>query len=227
METAYSVDVTPTQTIGPTPSLPLALKGDTTVILTWDPQQIFPQVDPQLEPFNVDVLLYTFNLDSNRWIMHSALAENMQNDGSADVAIPSDVSSDVAPIVVQVATSLHPSTSFDTDGLYRELFRSRQRVGIWSSEYYYVNPDVAGMGGRGLCQEWNEQEDASIPTSLVEGSTPCAPTLAQAQLVSSGLSEIVLESVYGNSLFREQWINTFHAGSARCFRQATLSLDSS
>lgn len=220
METAHRVDVTPSPSS--TSSLPLALTGDTTATLTWNPQHIFPQVNPELEPFNVDVLLYTFNVDSAQWEEHSILADNIGNDGSEVVTIPSGVTSDVLPIAIQVATSLNPSTRFDREGLYRELFRSQQRVGIWSSEYYYINPDVAGMGGRELCQDWNQQEGTGVPTSLVSGSTPCAPTLAQARLASSGLSEIMLRSVYGNSLFSEQWTSTFHSGSTRCFRQATL-----
>lgn len=205
-----------------TPSLPLTLTGDTTVTLTWNPTQIFPQVNPQLEPFNVDVILYTYNLRSAGWEERSILAENIGNGGSTLVTIPSGVSNDVVPIAIHVATTLHPSTELNRDGLYMELFRSQQRVGIWSAEYYYVNPSIAEMEGRALCRDWNEREGSSLPTSLVDGSTPCAPTVAQARLASSGLSEIVLTSVYGNNLFSEHWTDTFHTGSAHCFRQTIL-----
>lgn len=217
MESAHQVNVCPT--LSPTP---LALSGDTTVTLTWNPKHVFPQVDPQLEPFNVDIILYTFDLASASWVEHSILFENVANDGSMIVTIPSGVSNDVVPIAIHVATTLHPSTELNRVGLYMDLFQSQQRVGIWSAEYYYVNPDIAGMDGRGLCQNWNEQEGASVPSSLIEGSTPCAPTVAQAELVTSGLSEILLNSVYGNTLYSEQWSKTFHAESARCFRQTIV-----
>ena len=132
------------------------------------------------------------------------------------VTIPSGISVVANPIAIQVATSL---AGFDRDGLYRKIFRSQQRVGIWSSEYYYVNPE---MDLRRLCQEWKEGEGDGVPASLMEGSTPCAPTLAQARLLTSGLSEIVLRSAYGNALYSTHWMNTFHHDASWCFKQTAL-----
>lgn len=216
MERAHRVEVNPHSSL----ALPLVFTDDTAITLSWNPQHIFPQVNPDLEPFNVDVLLYTFNVDSAQWVEHSILADNIDNDGSMLVTIPFGISDDVVAMAIQVATSLNANAAITSDGLYMKLFRAGQRVGIWSAEYYYVNPNIARMTGRGLCQNWNTQEP--IPDSLVAGSTPCAPTVQQAQLASSGLSEIVLDSVYGSSLYSRQWADTFHPGTSRCFKQATL-----
>lgn len=213
METAYQVNVFPATT----PSSSLAITGGSTVTLAWNPNHILPQVDP--ETFRVDVLLYTFNLDSGLWEEHSVLADNIPNLGSEMLTVPSGISASVNPIAMQVATSLHPSTRFDTDGLYRKVFRSQQRVGIWSSEYYYINPE---MDSRRLCRDWNEEEGDNVFQSLMDGSIPCAPTLPQARLLTSGLSEIVLKSAHGNTLFSTQWMGTFHHGASQCFKQTTL-----
>ncbi len=215
MERAHRVDVTPHSSL----ALPLVFTDDTAITLSWNPQHIFPQVNPDLEPFNVDVLLYTFNVDSAQWVEHSILADNIDNDGSMLVTIPFGISDDVVAMAIQVATSLNANAAITSDGLYMKLFRAGQRVGIWSAEYYYVNPNIARMTGRGLCQNWNTQEP--IPDSLVAGSTPCAPTVQQAQLASSGLSEIVLDSVYGSSLYSRQWADTFHPGTSHCFKRDT------
>jgi hypothetical protein len=211
MERAYRVDVMSTPS-HPSYS-PLVFTEGTNISLTWNPQDVFPQ---SAEPFNVDVLLYMFHLDLSQYVRHSILAENKENNGNMIVTIPSGISSDVVPIALQVAKSLHPS-EFIPDGLFRDLFFHRQRVGIWSSEYYYVNSSLSGIDDQS-CQEWNQLESKHAPLSDV----PCAPTLPQVQMASSGLSEIVLESVYGNFLYRQQWLDTFHEGSAQCFRQTVL-----
>ncbi len=224
IERAHQVDLSPS----PLPSRPLLLMDGTSLELTWSPAEIFPEANTNNAPFNLDILLFTLTLDrgSTRWVKHSTLVENTDNDGSEVVALPTGISSDdIVPVVIQIATSLHPSTRFDTDEmLYMKLFRSQQRVGVWTSEYYYVSPVAAGRGGRQMCQDWYDQEPDNLPVALTTGSTPCSPTLAQAQLPTSGLMEVSLTSALGgNSLYRGQWFDTFHKEAVQCFREAAAA----
>lgn len=196
---------------------PLLLTDGARVRLTWSPQAIVPQVSNQV---NLDLLLYTLDADSAQWEEHSVLISNTPNDGTADFDLPADVSGDdVIPIAIQVATSLDPGTSFasSVDEIYRRLFNSRQRAGIWTSQFYLTFTEADGMQRRQMCLEWSDDQPESIPDS-----TPCPPTLERAQLASSGVTEVVMGSALGSRMYQEQWMETFHPEAERCFREAAI-----
>lgn len=215
MDIAHQVDLVP---FSPSP-LPLVLTDGTTATVTWSPQGILPNVDSDL---NVDILLYTYSTGSAQWEEFAVLADNTENDGSESITLPADISMDVVPLVVQVATTLNPAATFNHD-LHMMLFQSQQRAGVWSAESYYINPDITRINGRALCQEWYDQEPSDVQVTLMTGSTPCAPTLEQARLPTSALLEVRMGSKDANSLYREQWSRTFHGETTHmCFKQAIV-----
>ena len=213
MDTAHQVHLVPFSSPSP---LPLALTDGTGLTVTWSPQAILP--NNVNSDFNIDILLYTYNTDSAQWEEFAVLADNTENDGLESVTIPTGISMDVVPLVVQVATTLNPAATLNHD-LHTKLFRSQQRAGVWSAERYYINPDITR---RELCQEWYDEEPSGVQITLTTNSTPCAPTLEQARLPTSGLSEIRLGSK-DDSLYREQWSRTFHGETTHtCFKQAIV-----
>ena len=216
MDTAHQVHLVPFSSPSP---LPLALTDGTGLTVTWSPQAILPSIVNS--DLNVDIVLYVYNTDSAQWEEFAVLADNTENDGLESVTIPTGISMDVVPLVVQVATTLNPAATLNHD-LHTKLFQSQQRVGVWSAERYYINPDITRGNRRALCQEWYDEEPSDIQITLTTGSTPCAPTLNQARLPTSGLSEIRLGSK-DDSLYREQWSRTFHGETTpTCFKQTIV-----
>ncbi len=222
IERGHQVDLGQT----PPSSVPLAFSDGSILSLTWSPQAVFPQVDADVDPFNVDIHLYTLDTSLDVWNYHSSIVSNTQNDGSEIMPFPSSLSDDITPFIIYVATSLDPSTRFNSaDLLYMKIFRSNQRVGIWTSIYYYINPRLDGLDGRSLCLQWYDQEpDISPLGSLGEEFPPCAPTREQAELPTSGLIEVDMSSPSGDTRYGMKWINTFHPRTQRCFRQSMVDM---
>ena len=218
VEEGYQVHLSNTSS-----SHPLLLTDQSTLELTWSPEDVLPQVNLQTDPYKIDILLYTLDTDSAQWVEHSILADNVPNNGSETVRLPSGLASDVVPFAILVATSLNSATVFDTDGLlYMKLFRSQQRAGVWTSQYYYVNPLATGIRARELCSEWFASEPQVVPVHLGNDSTPCPPTQDRARLASSGMTEVRVQSVFNRSEYGELWMQTFHPRAEVCFRQALL-----
>ena len=84
---------------------------------------------------------------------------------------------------------------------------------MWTSQYYYVNPDLSGLNGRDECENWHDME-----TVVPEEEIPCPPTLDRAQLPNSGLIAFSLRQ----TLYDDHWLETFHQGAAACFKQALV-----
>lgn len=225
IERAHHVDISPT----PLQPQPLVLTDASRLTLSWPPEQVFPQANQDENPVNVDILLFTLDTDSGQWVEFDTLiASNTANDGTEVVTLPMEISNDVVPIAIQIATSLDPSTRFsNTEALYRKLFLLQQRVGVWSSEYFYMSSDVTGMSGRQLCKDWYDEQPDNLPVSLTVDSLPCAPTLMQAQLPTSRLTEVDLVSMLGEDslMYRDHWFSTFHEEAVQCFRQTSTNSD--
>lgn len=217
IEAGHKADLIPPSTT----SFPLLLSDNDSITLTWNTSSIFPQVNPEAAPPNLDIILYKFDTSSAQWEEHNLLVSRMVNDGSEQLSIPVGVSDDITPIVIHIATTLDPNTDFGEDNdLYREIFRMQQRVGVWTSEYYYINPRLATSEGRDMCMEWYNAQPVDLPSSLTSGSLACAPTEDRARLPTSGLQEVDLVSLSGNTAYREHWLRTFHPRVEKCYKEA-------
>ena len=215
-----------------TPS-PLILTDLASVTLTWDPQRVLPSImaehlQPQ-EPFTVDIILYALDTDSAQWAEFVTLAMSVSNSGSHTVVLPEGAfSEEIVPITFHVAVSFQSTAQ---QGVHAEVLRTQQRVGVWTAEYYYINPlslnEATSM--RSKCREWHSrelQEAASEGSdnvaTVMAASQPCGATVERALVVGSGLTEVNVTSIYGSgsSRYHDRWMQTFHPGARRCFRQA-------
>ena len=215
LEKAHQVDViTPTNTVN--------FSAESTVELQWNPLSVFPRNSSS--DFQVTISMHRLNLENGEWELMHTFTSNSPNDGQESVTIPRnlDRNIEILPVVFQVAASVNPVSTVQSGTLYTRLVMSGQKAGRWSSQYYYVNPLVATQTSYYLCQSWYENEPDNTGSQLLEMNTPCPPQEAQARAPNSGLVELDYTSFYGNSLYRGQWLRTFHQDVSTCFTSGEL-----
>ena len=218
IEKAHQVSAT-------TPTNTVYFTAGNTVELEWNPLSIFP--GSSSSDWQVTISMYGLNLENENqgWELLHIFSPNSPNDGQESIVIPNDLDRniEILPIVFEVSASVDPGGSVQSGTLYTELVRSGQKAGLWTAQYYYINPLVANRTGYYLCQSWYESESQSTaPQLLVEATMPCPPQEAQARAPNSGLMEIDYTSFYGNSGYRTQWLRTFHQDAATCFSTGDL-----
>ena len=218
IEKAHRVNAT-------TPTNTVYFTAGSTVELEWNPLSIFP--GSSSSDWRVTISMYCLNLENENqgWELLHIFSPNSPNDGQESVIIPNDLDRniEILPIVFQISASVNPVGTVQSGTLYTELVMSGQKAGLWTAQYYYINPLVANRTGYYLCQSWYESESRSTATQLlVEATMPCPPQEAQARAPNSGLMEIDYTSFYGNSGYRTQWLRTFHRDAATCFSTGDL-----
>ena len=205
IEKAHQINAT-------TPTKTVNFSAGSTIKLEWNPLSIFP--GSSSSDLQVTISMYSLNLENENvgWELLHIFSPNSQNDGQESVVIPSDWDRniEILSVVFQVSASINPGNMVQSGTLYTELVVSGQKAGLWTAQYYYINPLVVNRTGYYLCQSWYESESRSTTTQfLVEATTPCPPQEAQARAPNSGLMEIDYTSFYGNSGYRTQWLRTF------------------
>ena len=217
MESTHQVDLTPSISS----SFPVLFSITTyqSITLTWNPVHIIPILDVNLNPFNLDIFLYIMDTTTGFWKERTILAENILNNGSRTVTLPAAKhSDDILPLVIYVSSTLNADIQFCcSDQLILNIFRSMNQVGVWSSQYYYVNPDLANQRGWDKCNEWYRME-----TAVSDIQIQCPPTVDRARLQNSELIETNFTSMSGNTLYGTQWLNSFHRGAQYCFKQVLV-----
>lgn len=170
--------------------------------------------------------MYTLNLENGDLELIHRFTSNSPNDGQESVVIPSDLESlrnvKILPVLFLVSASVNPVSTAQSGTQYTNLVLSGQKAGRWSSQYYYINPSVTNRTAYHDCQAWYEGESENLRMQLLEESMPCPPREEQARAPNSGLAEINYTSFYGNSLYRMQWLNTFHQDASTCFGSGDL-----
>ena len=208
----------------------------TDIEITWDPENVFPQVDTA-NTFMVDIYIYTYNYETSKWKLNSRKL-NQTNNGHADLIM--------GPLIkVVVATYIHVTvgqlddSSFDDDRNLIESLHSTKsipfpsRVGIWSGLFFSVHNQKGARKTKAnkirkelfnkKCSEWCNRNKETIPDDVIKSLPPCPPSLDRAQLPNSALQEESFESSLYSTSYHSQWMSTFHPGASVCYVQATVT----
>ena len=218
IEKAHRVNAT-------TPTNTVYFTAGSTVELEWNPLSIFPESSSS--DWRITISMYGLNLENENqtWELLHIFSPDSQNDRQESVVIPNDLDRniEILPVAFQVSASVNPDGTVQSGTLYNKLVISGQKAGLWTAQYYYINPLVANRTGYYLCQLWYESNSQGTVTQLlVEATMPCPPQEAQARAPNSGLMEIDYTSFYGNSPYMRQWLRTFHQDAATCFSTGDL-----
>ena len=208
----------------------------TDIEITWDPENVFPQVDTA-DTFMVDIYIYTYDYDISKWKVNSGKL-NQSNNGHAELSM-------VRLNKVVVATCIHvtvgqiENSSFGDDRKLIESLHSTKpipfpsRVGIWSGLFFSLFNSKTGTNTQAKnirknifntgCSEWYNRNIETIPDDVIKSLPPCPPSLDRAQLPNSGLEEESFESSLYSTSYHSQWMSTFHPGASACYDQATVT----
>ena len=133
IQKTHGVDVKPS----------LVMDSRTDIEITWDPENVFPQVETA-NTFMVDIYIYTYNYKTSKWKLNSRKL-NQTNNGHAELRM--------GPLnKVVVATCIHvtvgqienSNSSFDNVRKLIESLHSTKsipfpsRVGLWSGLFFSV-----------------------------------------------------------------------------------------
>ena len=195
-----------------TPTNRVSFTAKDTIQLEWFPGSIFPRNLPS--EFQVNISMYGLNLEKGEWELIRTFLSDSDNDGQEFVIIPEDLNSclEILPVVSASSSTIRSGT------LPTKLIESGQSAGRWSSQYYYINPIVATRTSYHLCESWYMEEAEGATGALFSDDlSPCPPQESQARIINSRLIEIDYTSFFGSTMYRRQWLRTFHPGASTCF----------
>lgn len=221
----------PGPSVNPSLSPMLHFIAESRVLVTWDPDSLFPMSDPN--SYVVDIALSQLNLNTGIWERLQTLASEEENDGMAEVDFPSVSGGpmsmdDVAPIVndthpvsIEVVVASMPTVQGGVS-----VLRGRRQTGSsllsivgfvkrWTPIAFFTRV-IVGVALRAACELWCSQQPDGIGEDILSRVPPCPRTVAQARAPNSGFTEDA-----GAARFLSQ--NFFHRGAESCFRQTTFN----
>ena len=173
--------------------------------VTWNTDEVVPRsLTLASDSFKVNINLYRYIMDTERWEFLEMLREAIDNTGEANVVIR-QLSCDACPVAIAVEVS-------DNSG---PISIGRKAISVvdilagaaklWSTFTHFVKQTTANVL-QDLCQEWCDSQPDNIGQDLLDRLPPCPPTVQRAQL---------------DNRFRldNRFIETFHPGAENCFRQ--------
>ena len=181
--------------------------SEDTVTVLWDSDLLLPTALVEDIEVSVNIDLILIDTESGNVDVLFNLAESIPNDGTYSVVIPNY--DDISSVLIQI--SLAEITAPSTMPSYvQELFNElKGKVKQWS--------EVVTISGsnflRKRCLEWSEGQPKGIGDQLLARLPPCPPTVGRAR------TDSVFEEEDLGDGFRE----TFHPGTASCFRQVVFT----
>ena len=210
----------------------------TDIEITWDPENVFPQVDTA-DTFMVDIYIYTYNYETSIWKRNSKKL-NQSNNGHAELRMGPLIKEVLATCIHVTVGQVEDSSSDNDRKLIESLHSTKSipfpsRVGLWSGLFFSVfNSRTATVTDKEAktirrnifnkkCSGWRERNKETIPEDVIKSLPPCPPSLDRAQLPNSGLEEESFESSLYSTSYHSQWMSTFHPGASVCYVQATVT----
>ncbi len=195
---------------------PLLLTAFEQVTLNYNPPSVLPSETPG--SYQVDVLLYSMDMDSGKWEELSPIQVNAPNSGSLSVSLPMVLTNSIHPIAFFIGTSTSASTS-SSPFTVQALRQSGLRAGIFSSVLYYSAHRTSLESTRqSACDSWYNNPSSGATLSQV----PCPCILEQAALPTSGFELMNFTSIFGRRSYHLQWQSTFHPRAQACYQQVLV-----
>jgi len=181
--------------------------SEDTVTVLWDSDLLLPAdlVEDIEVSVNIDLILV--DTESGDTDVLFNLAESVPNEGVYSVTIPEY--DDVSSVLIQISLA-EIVAPVDTSNYIIELFNElRGKVKQWS--------EVVTISGsnflRDRCQAWSEGQPEGIGDEILARLPPCPPTVERARA----------DSVFEEEDLGDDFRETFHPGTASCFRQVVFT----
>ena len=194
------------------PNIATVFKVGNTLNISWEPASLSGDVNSK-----VDISMHEISNTSDGTFMHNqliVLATNIANSGHATVNISTtQLLSDISSIrAVNIFVKLRKDVQqlVDTTAI-------RNTIGQWSRKLYVSFQKTLSAILYQKCLNWANDEPATIGPILlasVTATVPCPPTVEQA---TPELIPGLIEDT------NKKFIETFHSGASRCFRQRTAT----
>ena len=214
----------------------LVFTSETSVHIQWSPESIFPTDIHGSDMYNVDIELYQMNMDTRKWEMIQCLSSNIENNGSAEVAIPnlSEQTEDnrqrsrepVSAVVIAVGLSLTAQHS-------TIILEKLVRLGLRTLKYAPIRYLVKNAFKRVACEFWSLTQPENIGDEIKRRLPPCPTRMSVVEAPNSGFREERLSSTvnFVGAIQNYQWTTViddafrtyFHPGTDKCFRQIVTS----
>ena len=181
--------------------------SEDSITFLWDSDSLLPSdlVGNIEVSVNIDLILY--NTESSDLNQHFKLAESIPNDGQYNVNIPEY--DDVSDALIQISLS-DIVASHNTSNHVIEVFNElKGKVKQWS--------EIVTISGsnflRERCLKWSAGQPEGIGDEILARLPPCAPTIDRARA----------DSTFEEEDLGDEFRETFHPGTASCFRQAVFT----
>ena len=179
-----------------------------TLQVTWNPTALFRSADPRT--LQVDIHLSRFELSNSltstpRSSRVTTLLSDEANDGMATIQFPTILSEnfEVTAISIEIVVTRILDGGLNLEGAV-------QVAKLWSRIFFN---DAGRSQFSANCQTWIARQPAGINDIIRDRVVPCPPTLLQARVINSGLTDDVTVTESINRMF-------FNRGTDTCFRQA-------
>ena len=177
------------------------------------------------DTYKVDITLYKFDFDQDKWDEVQVLEKQVNNSGVAPVKLPKfgkTMKDSVFSNFESIPITFRVSTRLDT--VKRRKRRQNNVIDVvreWASTYFLAK---SRTDLKKRCLQWYDEEIAKIADIMVLADTlsACPPTRVQANLPNSGFEREHLSS-YIAAVFEsyvKRYQDFFHPNTSVCYRQS-------
>jgi len=181
--------------------------SEDTITVQWPSDMLLPAALVGDIEVSVNIDLMLIDTESGDIDDLFNLAESVPNDGIYRGTVPDY--NDISSVLIQISLAeiISPgNASIYTMDLVNEL---KGEVKQWS--------EIVAISGsnflRDRCQEWSEGQPEGIGNDILARLPPCPPTVERARA----------DSIFEEEDLGDEFRETFHPGTASCFRQVVFT----
>jgi len=181
--------------------------SEDTVTVLWDSDMLLPAALVGDIEVSVNIDLILIDTESGEVDVLFNLAESVPNDGIYSVTIPEY--DDISSVLIQISLA-EIVAPMNTSNYVIELFNElKGKVKQWSKVVTISGSNFL----RDRCLAWSEGQPEGIGDEILARLPPCPPTVERARA----------DSVFDEEDLGDEFRETFHPGTASCFRQVVFT----